>query len=384
MLDDAPAQHQPRARAVAELPSEPLLACAGELATRWAIALIHMRPLEEIGGVPLEELAREAPALCAQVLRAVQSEIELERLTGQRAASARESSALAKRLAPIAGARDAVGVAQAVEALRGVLWEALRAHLLEPSARLVGDVSDRLAYVCAAALVVAMEALSPAPESVPADDDAHVGNGASETLAGEFSRTGSPARQAVIVDEGTGAQALVRERFVAEIEIRDERHEQGPAPWIRSIGAQLERFARDKVPFAVLLVELVELERLRREETSRELSALCELMEHALAYVLAPLSGSLTRERPGRCWLLVPDTNRARASELADRLAVAVSVRASGTVAPPQVAVGTAVCPDDGLEAAALAAHADVGLYAARSAARASAGPAASSARESD
>jgi hypothetical protein len=33
--------------------------------------------------------------------------------------------------------------------------------------------------------------------------------------------------------------------------------------------------------------------------------------------------------------------------------------------------VGTAVCPDDGREPAALAAHADVGLYAARSSARA-------------
>jgi predicted signal transduction protein with EAL and GGDEF domain len=37
------------------------------------------------------------------------------------------------------------------------------------------------------------------------------------------------------------------------------------------------------------------------------------------------------------------------------------------------VAVGTAVCPQDGREAAALAAHADIGLLAARAAGRASA-----------
>jgi predicted signal transduction protein with EAL and GGDEF domain len=49
-------------------------------------------------------------------------------------------------------------------------------------------------------------------------------------------------------------------------------------------------------------------------------------------------------------------------------LAVASAVRHRG--APLELAVGSAVCPDDGREAPALAAHADVGLYAARSAAR--------------
>jgi hypothetical protein len=380
MADDPDSYHQPRVRAVADLPGDALYARADELARRWAIALIRICPLEEIGAVPLEELAREAPSLCAQVLRAVQSDVELERLTGRGAPSGREDSALAKRLAAIAGACSASGVVETVEALRGVLWEALRDHLHEPSARLIGDVSDRLAYVCAAALAVALDAASPPADSTRVDEPAPVAGDAYEATARGFAR--APGRQAFIVDERKRASAHAREPFGAEIEIRDERHEEGPAAWIRSIGAHLEQFAEDRLPFAVLLVELVDLERLRRDELPKQLSVLATLMEHALTDVLAALSGSLTRERPGRCWLLVPETDRVGASELAERLAVAVSVRASGSPAPAYVAIGTAVCPEDGLEAAALAAHADVGLYAARAAARAAAGPAVTPADE--
>jgi hypothetical protein len=47
-----------RARPVAELTFEPLLERTRELARRWAIALILDNPLESLGAVPLEDLAR--------------------------------------------------------------------------------------------------------------------------------------------------------------------------------------------------------------------------------------------------------------------------------------------------------------------------------------
>src|ERR1039458_4509134 len=144
----------PRARPVADLPIDAVLARADELARGWAIALICVRPLDGMGDIPLAELALEGPSLCAQAVRAVQSDVELDRLTGQGAPTGREETAPARRLAAMAGARDAAAAVEAVEALRGVLWEVLLDELRWPifdrsPARQVADISDRLAYVCA-------------------------------------------------------------------------------------------------------------------------------------------------------------------------------------------------------------------------------------------
>ncbi len=360
-----------------------------ELAKRWAIALILARPLEAIGEVPLAELAREAPLLCTHVLKAVRSDVELERLTGGQA-DPDESSPPARRIAAISGANNAREAAVAVEALRSVLWEALldeldRAPFDHFPARLLAAVCDRLAYVCAASLAAVV--------------DGGVGSAARPPEAGvarplvvpESSASASSAgHQAVIVDElarGAGldrrssaggpaaepASVAVRDRpGPVEIAIRDQRGEGGPAAWVGSIGAQLERFARDGRPFAVLLVELADIERLHRDEPAGELSRLAGEFELALAGAAGRASVVLTRERPGRCWLLALDTDRSGAAQLADRLATAAASAVSYRGAPLEVVVGTAVCPEDGRESAALAAHADVGLYAARSAVRAS------------
>ena len=73
-------EHAPRARPVADAPVEALLARADDLARRWAIELILARPLAAMAEIPLEDLAREAPSLCAQVLRSLVSDAELQRL----------------------------------------------------------------------------------------------------------------------------------------------------------------------------------------------------------------------------------------------------------------------------------------------------------------
>jgi hypothetical protein len=429
MADPVSTQRVPRARAIADLSCDLLLAQAEELARRWVIAMIRVRPLDAIGELPLAELARDAPVLCAQMLRAVQSDVELERLTGRGAPSGREQSAAARRLAAISGAHDPIALVDAVEVLRGVLWQSLIDQLSEPSARQVGDIADRLAYVCAAVLASAIES---APRTAPAGatDVDVAGSTASEPVR-EHGPLAVAADEAVIVDEraagtrapiaranapSSGESPPARQRSaqapasrsderplswdesppvpprisrmragalswdepspglpevpLAEIEIRDERGEEGPAAWIGSIGAQLRRFEHDALPFAVLLVELVELERLRRRESPEELLRLAGQVEHALAAESGGSSGLLTRERPGRCWLLAPGTDRDGAERLAARLARAVAASVSYRGEPVAVAIGTAVCPDDGREPAALAAHADVDLYAARMAAR--------------
>ncbi len=50
------------------------------------------------------------------------------------------------------------------------------------------------------------------------------------------------------------------------IAIRDQRGEHAPAEWLEAIARELERHERRELPFAVLLVELRDLERLRLAE----------------------------------------------------------------------------------------------------------------------
>ncbi len=146
----------PRARPVADAPVDALLARGEELAGRWAAAMILARPLERIGELSLDSFAREAPTLCDQVSRALGSDAELEQMGGQREAGVPGQGGRARSLAVIAGARDPRSTVEAAETLRRVIWEALLEELRAPSARLVADLSDRLAHVCVTLLAASI------------------------------------------------------------------------------------------------------------------------------------------------------------------------------------------------------------------------------------
>jgi len=378
----------PRARPVAQAPVDALSAMAEELARRWAIALIRARPLERIGEVPLAELAREAPALCAGAVRALSCDGELERMVG--GGGDRDTSP-ASRLGALAGALDNGSAVAAVEALRGVLWEALLDELGwsisdRSSARLVADLADRLALVCSMALTATLAQVSPAPVSegeVAAAallDEESEHWGAAHGAANQPERPAAARRPAILVDEQEQALGDRSRETKPRIEIRDARGEAGPAAWIGSIGRRLERYEQDGLPFAVLLLELLGSEGSAHAEPLDEVSRLSSEVRDALARELRP-ADSLTCERPGRYWLLTPQTDGVAARRLAEQLARAVRTAAShhGTSLDHhgtslEVAVGIAVCPEDGRQAAELAAHADVDLYAARAAGRSSIG----------
>ncbi|HEX5852932.1 MAG TPA: hypothetical protein VFY36_07565 [Solirubrobacteraceae bacterium] len=441
MAEDPPRRFFPGVRAVADLPIEPLLARAEDLARAWAIALISGGSMERVGAIPLGELTREAPALCAQVLRALQSDADLDRLTGRVAPNGRSQPARARGLPAVTGARDAEAIVDAVEALRGVLWETLLGELRAPPPRLVADLADRLGHVCSRTSTSAIAALEAdgssshghrepvlsevdraerelgdgdpsLPDLVIVDERAEV-----ELAVTRASRAEGGSALSVTVSDSEGQRALGAiaadaERSLSwdesppvppvplavadsggrplawdesppvrsgeareEIAIRDVRAEEGPTAWIGSIGHQLARFQDDGLPFAVLLVELLEIDSLRRGESHAELTQLGERVQETLAEELrAAGAGSLTCESPGRYWLLALDTNRSDADRLAERLARAVASSVRHGQEPVAVVLGAAICPDDGLQAPMLAAHADVGLYAARSAARAMSG----------
>ncbi len=195
--------HIPRAqhaRAVADAPLDAVIVDADDLARRWAIALINQRPLERIGEIPLEAFAREAPPLCTLVVRSLGSDAELERITGYGSAGAREDSAPARTLTALAGARSGPAAVEAVEALRGVLWDALLGELRWPVAdpsrsRLVADLADRLAYVCASVL-----AASLAQDPVEAGDEFEVVTTPRAAAVDELDRPSRRAR-VVLIDE---------------------------------------------------------------------------------------------------------------------------------------------------------------------------------------
>ena len=375
----------PAPRALAELPLQAALARTPQLAGVWVLALIRSRGLEEIELVPLGELATGAPALCEQLIRAVHSDAALERLG-------------AEQVWALSGARNAAEAVQALGLLREILSEELLRELAAPSPRQAADLCERVAHVCAVVLEAALGERTHAPALSPQAPLQDEGAGrAQDVTAGTGTGAGAlrEAGRALIVDElesavsspasaepGGEAPAPAAGDEADSIAIRDERGERAAVAWLAAIARQLERYEADRLPFAVLLVELREIERLRLETSPAELAALGAELERVLAAELygtggsgepmsrgrPPWTGALTPQRPGRCWLHAPGTDRRGARALADRLVRAVLAGVSHRGRPLEAIVGIAVCPQDGRQAAALAAHADIDLHAARAA----------------
>jgi GGDEF domain-containing protein len=264
--------------------------------------------------------------------------------------------------------------ARAAQTLSETLWEALHEELNDPRAQRVAELSEQLGEIVAIVASLARanagvgEApagpVQPVPRASRTTDDEPSTREPFASPPWEPPASLQPPSPAVLIDE------LAPEKS-PEIEIRDVRGDDGAAAWIGSIGRRLERYEQDSSPFAVLLVEVVDIERLRNAEPASEVSRLTNHVQDALARGLRP-ADSLTRESPGRYWLLAPQTDVTGAQLLAERIARAVRSSASHRGTPLKVAVGISVCPDDGRQASELAAHADVGLYAARAAGRSS------------
>jgi hypothetical protein len=187
------------ARPLADAPVEALVARADELARRWAVSLVGARALRELAEVPLQEVAREAPGLCAQLARALSSEVELAQLAsvaGAPGSGGRDRAG--PPLAWIARAGGAASLVGDVEALRGVIWQAALSELGDPSPRLVADLSDRLAFVCASLLAAVLAwheaGAGPAPPAAWAP-------GGRERILYASPQTAGASRRAVLIDE---------------------------------------------------------------------------------------------------------------------------------------------------------------------------------------
>jgi GGDEF domain-containing protein len=168
-------------------------------------------------------------------------------------------------------------------------------------------------------------------------------------------------------------RALAREPAPEGLAVRaphDELRAARLAPWTSAI----ERRVAVGRPFAVLLVEVADLDRLLAADHDREVAAALERAEEALVEALRP-ADALVRERPGRYWLTTPDTEPAAARDLAHRLAAAVAGLPPLRGVPLQLVAGLAGCPADAQTATELEALAEQALFAARAAGVPVAGP---------
>jgi GGDEF domain-containing protein len=193
-----------RPRPVADMPPGPL-ADGTRAAKAWLLALLEAAPLAAAGELPAAALAREGPALCAGVLRALGSERELERL-----GAGGDLAAAAGAAGRLAGAEAPAAVAAAVGRLRQALWEALVLELPRLDAATTAALAARLGHVCDAVL---QAALADGPAAEPWPDAlgrlvaaAHAAHGPLALLALEA----DDAERLLAADPEGAAQALAR------------------------------------------------------------------------------------------------------------------------------------------------------------------------------
>lgn len=250
--------------------------------------------------------------------------------------------------------------------LSDALWEALHDELAGGARadERAAELARRLADVCSSIALLAAKPRPAAAAGAPPEPHVEAPSESPAEASMESSAGASMESPAETPMEPPEPSAD------AGIEIHDTRGDDEPArpaAWIGSIARRLERHREDRLPFAVLLVEIADIERLAHAEPGEEIARLTDHAERAIGAELRP-ADLLSRERLGRYWLVTPETDAAGARHLAERLARTVRLSARHRGVPLELAIGIAICPDDGREASVLAAHADVGVYAARAA----------------
>ncbi|HEX8121689.1 MAG TPA: hypothetical protein VF549_10550 [Solirubrobacteraceae bacterium] len=400
-----------RPRPVADVPAVD----GRELARAWLVELVAAAPLERAAALPGPGFALRAPRLCAAVVDALATEAAYDDLE-----PGGTHAPLAADAAVIAGAEGAAEAVTALDALRAVTWSLLLDELHRPPPSLLTDLADRLGATMAtitaaaleggttltaatragdrgplAAILRGDEAPGPADDASPEpDEEARPRREGDPLLGADDRRSPDTARGAVgdrEADAVVGADAARGgDRFAgAAVDALPDHRAPGPrewapspagpvvedgsdfvsrvAPWTAAVERRLQRHSDDGLPFALLCVEVADLDRLVAADRDRDVAKALEAAEAAVCAQLRP-ADVLVRERPGRYWLVAPDTDGDAARSLAHLLAAAVAGVPGHRGAPLEAAVGLAVAPNDGVDAPALEGRAEEGLFAARAA----------------
>ncbi len=119
-----------------------LLLRGEELAKGWLLALVEDAPLESAAAIMAGDVARDGPRICDAVVRAIYDEADLRRIE-----PGGVLEPLMSRAGEPAGVRSAETAARAVEALRSVIWSALRIELARTDPDMLADAGERLSLV---------------------------------------------------------------------------------------------------------------------------------------------------------------------------------------------------------------------------------------------
>jgi GGDEF domain-containing protein len=294
----------------------------------WLLALIAARELQDAPAVPTAELARDAPKLCAAILRAVGSDGD------------RDLSPLAARAGAMAGAGSPASAVAAVGLLRGALWEALRATMGPLDAATTAALAERLAWACDLVAAAAVSAPRGAEREAPGF-----------RVRDARSRSASAA-EGTVRDAGAAVEGTTPAAVAPALD----------AGW----HAAAARFLADGRPFALLALEIDDAARLLAADPEAGAAALARTQD-AVQHELRP-GDVLGREDDGRMWVVAAELGSTGGRALAERLADAVVAAATVRGAPLAMSIGLAAAPADGTDVDALAAHADEALFAARAA----------------
>lgn len=374
-----------RPRPVVSAGVESLLLRIEELAKGWLLALVEDAPLDEAAAILAGEVAREGPRICDAVVRAIYDDADLQRIEQEGVLEP-----LASRAADLAGARTAEAAGHAVEALREVVWSALRGELAQTDPELLGDAAERLSLVAGLVLraVLRRRDVAEGDGHAPArlaplrvgrtDDPADPGNQPERRVA-EGVRPGSvgtaspdrppealsaPATGDASSAGGmSGGENAVQTGAASSRDVA-EREESRDALWVGALRDEIVRAARASVPLSLLLVELEEAERLLAVEPQVEASATFGRFAQAVRTSVRRRD-VLACETDSRAWIIARDTGRAGAQALGSRIATAVPAEGSWRGAPLTVSVGLAVLGEDGHNAAALIDAAEQTRFAA-------------------
>jgi hypothetical protein len=352
-----------RARPVADVSLDVLLDRSEDLAKGWLLALVEQVPLDDAPRILATDLTREGPRVCEALLRAIGSDADERRLEPDG-----PLAPLAARVGVLAGAAGPRDAAQAVDALQGVMWAALRAEISDPDPDFVSQLAERLAQV--SALLRAAVLREPAAGSIPAGDaaGARAGSPALSAVAtppadmpSSAHRPGQPHETPVTELAGDSAPAA-GPRLRAWM-AGDPPPSDPPALWVGALAEEIEHSGA--VPLTLLLTELEDADRVLAVES--EPDATFTEFTHALRRAVRR-QDMLVCETAARAWVIARDTDRASAESLAERILASVREARPWRGAPLVARVGFAVLGEDGATPAELIEAAEVARFAAAAA----------------
>lgn len=318
-----------RARPVADASVEELLGRCDELAKGWLLELVESAPLSRAAAILAGPLAQEGPTICAAVIGALASDAELAAL---------QAGGELVRLASQAGAIAAAGEIDGLEALRGVIWTALRRELKDPDADLVGALAERLALVSATLRTAAVTPVGEAADVAVLEPEGAAGRG--------------------------GHRLSARRLDLVESEPTRSSTSGGESLWVAAIDDEIDRAKRLGASLSLLLVELEDADRVVAVEAPRDATAMFSRFAQGMRTAVRR-HDILACETDTRAWVIARDSGRMAAQALGVRIAGAVRSAGTWRGAPLSVGVGLAVLGQDGHDRAGLMEAAEESRFAA-------------------